>query len=315
MLAQAFGKAAIDAAVVLLVGDGQRQDFLLAEIGKTVSPGLVSQGVNRLTRVRIGNVLNKEPGFANAGRPLPKCFEPTKMAIASSRRRAGAGAIRRVLHFYWRFARGSTLGVRGLVIDENGTVFWSSTPTLNGWHLPGGGVEPGERAARRWRANSLEEGNIELDRAARAVWHLFQPPRLAARPCRAVRGRKFRPARRPDAQPRDRRARLFRARRDCRTIRRPARARASPRCSAARRQRSAGESASYDQTVARSCGAAKSSCGPSGTMPVGFMAVAAVIVPLDMIDAHGLGDARHLVEIAQIVRQVRIVDDARADCI
>ena len=40
------------------------------------------------------------------------------------------------------------------------------------------------------------------------------------------------------------------------------------------------------------------------------LALAAVIVPLDVIDVHGLGDARHLIEIAQIVRQVRIVDDA-----
>ena len=35
-----------------------------------------------------------------------------------------------------------------------------------------------------------------------------------------------------------------------------------------------------------------------------------VIVPLDVIHVHGLGDARHLIEVAQIVRQVRIVGDA-----
>src|SRR5919204_4027595 len=38
--------------------------------------------------------------------------------------------------------------------------------------------------------------------------------------------------------------------------------------------------------------------------------VAAVIVPLDMVDAHGLGDAGNLVEIAQIVAEIRIIDDA-----
>src|SRR5690348_591327 len=31
--------------------------------------------------------------------------------------------IRRVLHFYWRFSRGATLGVRALVIDGAGRVF------------------------------------------------------------------------------------------------------------------------------------------------------------------------------------------------
>jgi hypothetical protein len=31
------------------------------------------------------------------------------------------------------------------------------------------------------------------------------------------------------------------------------------------------------------------------------IAVAAVIVPLDVIEAHGLGDARHLIKLAQII--------------
>ena len=34
LLAQAFGKAAVDAAVLLLVGDGERQHFLLGQVGK-----------------------------------------------------------------------------------------------------------------------------------------------------------------------------------------------------------------------------------------------------------------------------------------
>ena len=40
------------------------------------------------------------------------------------------------------------------------------------------------------------------------------------------------------------------------------------------------------------------------------LALAAVVVPLDVIDADGLGDARHLIEIAEIIRQVRVVGDA-----
>ena len=35
-LAQALGKAAIDAAVLFLVGDGEREDFLLGQIGKAL---------------------------------------------------------------------------------------------------------------------------------------------------------------------------------------------------------------------------------------------------------------------------------------
>ena len=34
LLAQAFGEAAVDAAVLFLVGDGERQHFLLGQVGK-----------------------------------------------------------------------------------------------------------------------------------------------------------------------------------------------------------------------------------------------------------------------------------------
>ncbi len=40
------------------------------------------------------------------------------------------------------------------------------------------------------------------------------------------------------------------------------------------------------------------------------VAVAAVIVPLDVIETDGVGDARHLIKIAQIIPQIWIVDDA-----
>src|SRR5690242_19992030 len=56
-------------------------------------------------------------------------------------------AIRRGLHLYWRFARGLTLGVRGLVIDAEHRVFLVKHSYVAGWHLPGGGVEPGETLA------------------------------------------------------------------------------------------------------------------------------------------------------------------------
>ena len=40
------------------------------------------------------------------------------------------------------------------------------------------------------------------------------------------------------------------------------------------------------------------------------VAHADVIVPLDVIHVHRLGHARHLIKLAHIVRDVRIVDDA-----
>jgi 8-oxo-dGTP pyrophosphatase MutT (NUDIX family) len=87
--------------------------------------------------------------------------------VASSRhilhtiRRSCEPALRRVLHSYWRFARGMTLGVRGLIVDERRRVFLVKHSYVGGWHLPGGGVEPGETLLDALIRELAEEGNIE----------------------------------------------------------------------------------------------------------------------------------------------------------
>ncbi len=70
--------------------------------------------------------------------------------------------VRNVLHLYWRFSRGLTIGVRGLVIDGAGRVFLVKHSYVAGWHLPGGGVETGETLSTALARELREEGNIEL---------------------------------------------------------------------------------------------------------------------------------------------------------
>ena len=77
-------------------------------------------------------------------------------------RRAFEPVLRRVMHVYWRFARGMTLGVRALVIDDRGRVFLVKHSYVSGWHLPGGGVEAGETLVEAVVRELQEEGNIDV---------------------------------------------------------------------------------------------------------------------------------------------------------
>jgi ADP-ribose pyrophosphatase YjhB (NUDIX family) len=79
--------------------------------------------------------------------PLRRPFEPL---------------IRRLLHAYWRFSRGLTVGVRAVIFDGEGRVFLVKHTYLAGWHLPGGGVETGETLLAALERELREEGNIEL---------------------------------------------------------------------------------------------------------------------------------------------------------
>jgi 8-oxo-dGTP pyrophosphatase MutT (NUDIX family) len=77
-------------------------------------------------------------------------------------RRALEPIIRPMVHFYWRFSRGATLGARALVIDGSGRIFLVKHSYVDGWHLPGGGVETGETLLTALARELAEEGNIQL---------------------------------------------------------------------------------------------------------------------------------------------------------
>ena len=73
----------------------------------------------------------------------------------------------RSFHVYWRFSRGMTLGVRGLVVDDSARVLLVQHSYVRGWHLPGGGVERGETMLQALTRELSEEGNVRINRAPR----------------------------------------------------------------------------------------------------------------------------------------------------
>ena len=89
--------------------------------------------------------------------------------------RAAEPALRALLHFFWRFTRGLTLGVRAVVIDAGGKVFLVRHSYVSGWHLPGGGVEAGETLVQALARELREEGNIEVVDAPRFHGVFYNP--------------------------------------------------------------------------------------------------------------------------------------------
>jgi 8-oxo-dGTP pyrophosphatase MutT (NUDIX family) len=69
--------------------------------------------------------------------------------------------LRQVFHFYWRLVRSMTLGVRAVVLDGDNKVFLVKHSYVDGWHLPGGGVEVGETLLDALSRELMEEGRIE----------------------------------------------------------------------------------------------------------------------------------------------------------
>jgi 8-oxo-dGTP pyrophosphatase MutT (NUDIX family) len=73
------------------------------------------------------------------------------------------GALVRLLHVVWRFKRPMTLGARVVAVDPSRGVLLVKHGYVSGWHLPGGGVEPGETALDALTREAQEEANLAFD--------------------------------------------------------------------------------------------------------------------------------------------------------
>ena len=73
-----------------------------------------------------------------------------------------APARRWMSQYYLRYRGTMTLGVRAMILDGEGRVFLVKHSYVNGWQMPGGGVEHGETILAALERELRKEGNIEL---------------------------------------------------------------------------------------------------------------------------------------------------------
>ncbi len=91
----------------------------------------------------------------------------TASKLSRRLRRAAEPLVRPAMHAFWRFSRPLTVGARAMVIDGQGRIFLVKHSYIDGWHLPGGGVEQGETVGEALARELAEEGNIRLTGAPR----------------------------------------------------------------------------------------------------------------------------------------------------
>ncbi|MCK5932403.1 MAG: NUDIX domain-containing protein [Fulvimarina manganoxydans] len=75
----------------------------------------------------------------------------------------------RAFHLAHLMLRPMTLGVRVAAFDESGRLFLVRHTYVRGWHLPGGGVDPGETIEAAAHRELAEEGNLSAQAPLRLV--------------------------------------------------------------------------------------------------------------------------------------------------
>lgn len=92
-------------------------------------------------------------------------------------RRAVGERMTPLFRFWWRRTRAMTLGVRGLVTDGQGRICLVRHSYIEGWHLPGGGVETGEDVFLALERELAEEAGVLIERPPRLV-SVFANPKF-----------------------------------------------------------------------------------------------------------------------------------------
>jgi len=77
-------------------------------------------------------------------------------------RRRAEPLVRPFMQTFWRLSRGTTLGVRGIVVREDGHVVLVRHTYVGGWHLPGGGVERGESVRDALAHELRDEAGVDI---------------------------------------------------------------------------------------------------------------------------------------------------------
>ena len=87
---------------------------------------------------------------------------------------------RPLLGRFWVLVRGLTLGVRGIVLDEENRILLIRHGYTPGWTFPGGGVEIGETAEQALARELSEEANVVITGPVE-LHGIFHQPRFSRR--------------------------------------------------------------------------------------------------------------------------------------
>lgn len=79
----------------------------------------------------------------------------------------------RLFHLWFMLRRPMTLGVRALVVNDQGQLLLVKHTYISGWHFPGGGVERGESAVESLIRELAEEANVLLEKEPNLIGFFY----------------------------------------------------------------------------------------------------------------------------------------------